>query len=252
MIIPVKSLYKAFGVDKEHRYLVEQMIVIKNSRLRQVLKILIPFVIIPAVAVSGVLLFDERKHLIVSFAIAVFSLLLFFTGFEKKVTGTRRMVLVAIMTAISVIGRFIPFFKPITAITVITAMYLGSEAGFLVGSLSALISNFYFGQGPWTAFQMLSWGLIGWIAGVPANRLKKSRLFLYLYGVLSGIAFSLIMDVWTVLWYNAGFDPELYLASITTAIPHTILYAVSNVIFLYFLAKPFGEKLDRIKIKYGV
>ncbi|MBO4415798.1 MAG: ECF transporter S component [Lachnospiraceae bacterium] len=228
------------------------MIVIKNSRLREVLKIVIPFVIIPAAAVSGVLIFDKSRHLIVSLAVGVFSLLLFYTGFEKKVTGTRRMVIVAIMTAISVLGRFIPFFKPITAITVITAMYLGSEAGFLVGSLSALISNFYFGQGPWTAFQMLSWGLIGWIAGVMASKLKKSRILLYLYGVLSGIVFSMIMDVWTVLWYNSGFDIDLYIASVTTAIPHTILYAVSNVLFLYFLAKPFGDKLERIKLKYGI
>ena len=228
------------------------MFVIKNQKIRSVLKVAIPFVLIPAAAVSGVLLFDEQKHLIVSLTVAVLSLLLFYTGFEKKSTGTRRMVLVAIMTAISVLGRFIPFFKPITAITVITAMYLGSEAGFLVGSLSALISNFYFGQGPWTAFQMLSWGLIGWIAGLFAMQLKKSRIMLYIYGLLSGIMFSLIMDIWTVLWYNAGFDKKLYIASITAAIPHTILYAVSNLIFLYVLAKPFGEKMERIKLKYGV
>ncbi|MCR5321766.1 MAG: ECF transporter S component [Lachnospiraceae bacterium] len=228
------------------------MIIIENERLKAIMKVAIPFILIPAAAVSGVLLFDEQKHLIVSLSVAVLSLLLFYTGFEKKSTGTRRMVLVAIMTAISVLGRFIPFFKPITAITVITAMHLGSEAGFLVGSLSALISNFYFGQGPWTAFQMLSWGLIGWIAGVIALKLKKSRLLLYIYGILSGIAFSLIMDVWTVLWYNSGFDMKLYIASITAAIPHTVLYAVSNLIFLYFLAKPFGEKLERIKLKYGV
>ena len=66
------------------------------------------------------------------------------------------------------------------------------------------------------------------------------------------IAFSFIMDVWTVLWYSAGFDLELYKASIIAAIPHTILYAVSNFIFLLVLAKPFGDKLERIKIKYGV
>ena len=228
------------------------MIVIENRKFRSFLKIVIPFILIPFAAVSGVLLFDEQKHLIVSLTVAVLSLLLFYTGFEKKSTGTRRMVLVAIMTAISVLGRFIPFFKPITAITVITAMYLGSEAGFLVGSLSALISNFYFGQGPWTAFQMLSWGLIGWIAGVIAVQLKKSKILLYTYGVISGIAFSLIMDIWTVLWYNAGFDTTLYIASVTAAIPHTVLYAVSNVIFLVVLARPFGEKLERIKLKYGV
>ena len=106
-------------------------------------------------------------------------MVLFITGFERKVTGTRRMVLVAVMTAISVLGRFIPFFKPITALTVITAMYLGGEAGFLVGSLSALLSNFYFGQGPWTAFQMLAWGLIGYVAGLIAESLKRNRVFTY-------------------------------------------------------------------------
>jgi energy-coupling factor transport system substrate-specific component len=228
------------------------MIVIKNQKLKKILKIVIPLILIPAVAVSGVLLFDEQKHIFVSLMVAFLSLILFITGFEKKVTGTRRMVLVAVMTALSVLGRFIPFFKPITAITVITAMYLGGEAGFLVGSLSALLSNFYFGQGPFTAFQMLAWGLIGLIAGLMAEKLKKSRAFLLAYGVLSGILFSLIMDVWTVLWYSAGFDIDLYIASVINAIPHTILYAVSNFIFLYLLAKPFGEKLTRIKIKYGV
>lgn len=228
------------------------MIVIKNNKLKKILKILIPLIIIPVVAVGGSLLFDEQKHIFVSLLVAFLSLVLFITGFEKKITGTRRMVLVAVMTAISVLGRFIPFFKPITAITVITAMYLGGEAGFLVGSLSALISNFYFGQGPWTAFQMLAWGLIGFIAGLMAEPLKKNRILLLAYGVLSGVAFSFIMDVWTVLWYSAGFDIELYLLSLKAAIPHTILYAVSNFIFLFVLAKPFGEKLERIKLKYGV
>lgn len=228
------------------------MIVIKNNKLKRILGLVIPFVLIPAVAICGSVLFSEQKHIFVSLVVAFFSLLLFITGFERKVTGTRRMVLVAVMTAISVLGRFIPFFKPITALTVITAMYLGGEAGFLVGAFSALLSNFYFGQGPWTAFQMLAWGLIGYVAGLIAESLKRNRALLLTYGVLSGIAFSLIMDVWTVLWYSAGFDMELYLASITAAIPHTILYAVSNFIFLFFLAKPFGDKLERIKVKYGV
>ena len=226
--------------------------IIKNRKLREILKVMIPFILIPCAAVTGVLLFDEQKHVYVSLTVAVFSLLLFFAGFEKKQTGTRRMVIVAIMTSLSVLGRFIPFFKPITALTVITAMYLGSESGFLTGSLSALLSNIYFGQGPWTAFQMLAWGLIGWVAGAASEKLKKSRILLLAYGVISGIVFSLIMDIWTVLWYNSGFDPAMYLASVITAIPHTILYAVSNYIFLFLLAKPFGEKLDRISIKYGL
>lgn len=228
------------------------MIVFKSERVRKLLKLAVPFVIIPALAVIGSTAMYEKRHLVISFSAAVFSLILFGAGFEKKNIGSRRMVIAAIMIALCVAGRFIPFFKPVTAITVITAMYLGSESGFLVGSLAALISNFYFGQGPWTPFQMLAWGLIGLIAGYLSEPLKKSRLFLLIFGVFSGVAYSLIMDVWTVLWYNGSFNPSLYLSALVTAIPYTILYALSNLAFLWFMAKPFGEKLQRIKIKYGV
>ena len=228
------------------------MLTIKNKKLRTVLKVLIPFVIIPILAFLGSTVFEEKKHIFVSLSVAVLSVILFITGFEKKQTGTRRQVLVSIMIALSIAGRFIPFFKPVTAITILTAIYLGGEAGFLVGSFSALVSNFYFGQGPWTAVQMLAWGLIGLFAGFLAKPLEKSKTALLVYGVLSGIAFSFIMDVWPVLWYNGSFNISLYLAALTTAIPHTVLYAVSNFIFLLLLSKPFGEKLNRIKIKYGV
>lgn len=216
------------------------------------LHFVIPFVLIPTAAILGTLVFDEKKHLFISLFIAILSVLLFITGFEKRVTGTRRMVIVAVMIALCIVGRFIPFFKPVTAITIITAIYLGGESGFLVGSLSALLSNFYFGQGPWTAFQMLAWGIIGLVAGFLSKPLQKSRAALLIYGVLSGIAFSFVMDIWTVLWYNDTFDPTLYLTAIVTALPHTVLYSISNFIFLWFMAKPFGDKLNRIKIKYGV
>ncbi len=228
------------------------MTVIKSHGVRKALKILVPLIMIPSAAVMGTLVFDEKKHLFVSLFIAILTIILFVIGFEKKEIGTRRTVIVSIMTALSVAGRFIPFFKPVTALTVITAIYLGGEAGFAVGAFSALISNFYFRQGPWTPFQMLSWGLIGLAAGALAKPLKKSKLFLLIFGVLSGIAFSLIMDVWTVLWYNDGFDTALYLSAIITALPHTALYTVSNFLFLLCLSKPFGDKLQRIKIKYGV
>lgn len=228
------------------------MLTIQNKRVRTVLHFVIPFVLIPTAAILGTLVFDEKKHLFISLFIAILSVLLFITGFEKRVTGTRRMVIVAVMIALCIVGRFIPFFKPVTAITIITAIYLGGESGFLVGSLSALLSNFYFGQGPWTAFQMLAWGIIGLVAGFLSKPLQKSRAALLIYGVLSGIAFSFVMDIWTVLWYNDTFDPTLYLTAIVTALPHTVLYSISNFIFLWFMAKPFGDKLNRIKIKYGV
>ena len=228
------------------------MILIKSRKLRQAIKIAVPFVIIPTITVVGALAFDAKKHIIIALSAAFMALLLFAAGFEKKSTGTRRMVIVAVMTALCFAGRFIPFLKPIAALTIITALYLGGEAGFLVGAMSAVLSNFYFGQGPWTAFQMLAWGLIGLFAGIFSEKLLKSRILLLIYGALTGIAYSFIMDIWTVLWYNQGFDIRLYLAALVSAIPYTASYAVSNVLFLYLLAKPFGEKLSRIKTKYGV
>ena len=231
-----------------------KLLLIRSAGLRRILKILLPFVAIPAV-VFAFALGASGNYALASFLVTMLALVLFSCGFERRKTGTRRMILVAVMTALSVAGRFvfmmIPGFKPITAMVVITAIYLGGEAGFLTGALSALISNFYFGQGPWTPFQMLSWGLLGLLAGFLARPLKRSRILLSLYGIVAGVAYSFIMDVWTVLWYNGSFSASLYAAALGTAIPYTIAYAVSNVIFLNLLARPFGEKLERVRIKYG-
>ena len=228
------------------------MLLIENKQLRQIVKTAVPFVLIPVTVLLGALVLDKKMHLYVSLVTAVLSLLLFASGYEKKPVGSRRMVITAVMTALCVAGRFIPFFKPVTAITVITAIYIGGESGFLVGAMAALLSNFYFGQGPWTPFQMFAWGIIGLIAGFMAEPLKKKKVLLVIYGVIAGVFYSMIMDVWTVMWYDGGFNGGLYLTALVTALPHTLMYAFSNFTFLWFMAKPFGDKLERIKIKYGV
>ena len=228
------------------------MMVIKNSRLRILLRYGLPFVGIPLLVILGALVFRGRQYLLISLGVAAMALLCFVAGFERKKIGARRLVLVAVMTGLSVAGRFIPLFKPVTALCILTGIYLGAESGFLVGALSALLSNFSFGQGPWTAFQMLAWGMIGLVAGYLAGPLKKHRWLLLVFGLLSGVLYSLLMDVWTVLWMDDGFHGGLYLGAMAAALPHTVLYALSNVAFLWLLAKPIGEKLERIRIKYGV
>ncbi|MBR1749349.1 MAG: ECF transporter S component [Ruminococcus sp.] len=228
------------------------MIVIKNARARNAIRAAVPFVLIPCLAYAGTMMFDKSRHLLISLLAAAAAILLFAAGFDRKKTGARRMVICAVMTALAFAGRFIPFLNPITAMAVITGIYMGSEAGFLVGSMAALLSNFYFGQGPWTVFQMLAWGLIGFISGVMSKPLKANKAVLLIYGALSGVFYSLIMDVWTVLWYSRGFDIKMYGAAIISALPYTASYAVSNVLFLAVLFKPFGEKLERVRVKYGI
>ncbi|MBQ9899311.1 MAG: ECF transporter S component [Ruminococcus sp.] len=228
------------------------MIVIRSKAARDVLRCVIPFLLIPAVVLLGAAVFSEKRHAFVSLAVAGLSVVLFLTGFERQKTGSRRLVIVSVMTALAVVGRFIPVLKPVAAVTIMTAIYLGGESGFLVGAMTALISNFYFGQGPWTPFQMLAWGLIGLFAGLLADPLRRNRVLLLVYGVVSGIFYSMTMDIWTVMWYGGGFDPQLYKSAIIAAIPHTTAYVVSNVVFLALMADPFGEKLDRLRVKYGV
>lgn len=228
------------------------MIVIRSRRLRRALGLLIPFLLIPLLVAFGAIFAGEKRHLVISLGVALLASALFLTGFEKRIIGSRRLVIAAVMTALCIVGRFIPFFKPITALTIITALYLGGEAGFLVGALAAVLSNFYFGQGPWTPFQMLAWGMLGLMAGYLRQMLKKSRGLLLLFGVLAGVFYSLFMDVWTVLWYDGSFRWELYLSAVAAALPHTLLYSASNFFFLLLFARPFGQKMERIQIKYGI
>ena len=112
----------------------------------------------------------ERYYIFISLILIAGSLALVFARLDKRRTGVRRITLIAVMTALSIVGRFIfaslPAFKPVSAIVILTGIYLGGEAGFLVGSLCAFLSNFYFGQGPWTPFQMAALGIIGLLAGL--------------------------------------------------------------------------------------
>lgn len=223
---------------------------------KKVITYICVFLIAPIIVFAGVFLFDDRKYAFVSLALSVLACVPFFVSFERGKNDSRRIVIIAVMTAISVAGRFvfapIPFFKPVTAIVIITAIYLGSEAGFITGAFSAVVSNFYFGQGPWTPFQMLAWGLIGFLAGLLAKRLMESKLLLVVYGAVSGVAFSFIMDIWTTLWADGTFNISRFIASITTAAPFTLVYMISNVVFLILLTKPIGSKLQRLKTKYGI
>lgn len=224
--------------------------------MKRVLRIGIWAVAIPAVVLAGVLIFPDQAYAVVSLAVAVLSLIPFFLTFERGAFDGRGMAVLAAMIALTVVARVVfmplPGFKPVTAMVVIVGIYLGREAGFLTGALSAVISNFFFGQGPWTPFQMLVWGLIGLVAGVLAGLLRKSRVALCVYGVAAGAVFSLVMDAWSMLWWDGGWNAARYLASLIAAAPFTALYAASNVVFLLILIRPVGKRLERIKHKYGL
>ncbi len=212
---------------------------------------------VPLAAILGIVLWNGERWDIAAVIAAFLCCVPFFFSFERRAPMAREVVLVAVMTAFSAAGRFIfaaiPFFKPVTAIVVITAMHFGPQAGFMTGAMSALISNIYFGQGAWTPFQMFCWGMIGFIAGLlNKSGLLEKPVLLCIYGVFAGAMYSVIMDIWTVLSVDNMLDFERLFATFAASLPITAAYCVSNAVFLLVLRKPLGGKLRRLKTKFGV
>ena len=224
---------------------------------RRIISYLVLFAVIPLVMYGGIVFLGDRKYYFISLFIMVLACVPFFLSFERRNPQPREILIIAVMSAISVAGRCLfvvtPGFKPVAAITAITGFALGAEAGFLTGATSALVSNMFFGQGPWTPFQMFAWGMIGFVAGLLGKTGKMQfKLPLILFGIFAGIFFSFGMDIWGAMSMYGVFSLEAYKLALISAVPFTIVYAVSNVIFLLLLTKPIMEKLNRIKVKYGI
>ncbi|MER2190771.1 MAG: ECF transporter S component [Solibacillus sp.] len=228
-----------------------------QSKRRLIISVLVFFIFMPLTLYMGITYLGDRKYYLISVALILLACVPFILSFERRKPQPREILIIAVMSAISVAGRCLfiatPGFKPVSAITAITGFALGAEAGFLTGATSALVSNMFFGQGPWTPFQMFTWGMIGFIAGLlgKTGHMHK-KIPLILFGIFAGIFFSFGMDIWGALSTAGLFNWEAYILALSTAVPFTIIYAVSNIIFLLLLAKPIREKLERVKTKYGV
>ena len=164
------------------------------------------------------------------------------------------------MSAIAVASRavfvMIPFVKPILGIIMITGIAFGVEAGFLTGAVSALVSNFIFGQGPWTPWQMFAYGLAGAIAGFLAKRkiMGPDRLLLtsFLGYVIVQFIVGPILDCSSLLLMGRTMSKEFVFAIFAAgATPNGIL-GIATGVTLLLLCKPMVGKLNRLKIKYGI
>lgn len=181
------------------------------------------------------------------------SFILLAIDFDRRNVRAAEVVLIALMCALGVCGRMIfapiQFFKPVSATVIICGMYFGSVSGLWCGIMTAVISNAYFMQGPWTLFQMLAWGLIGLLAGLLEKTLKKHGTYLILFSVLAAILYSAVMDLWTVLSLGS-FTLSAYLTTLAASMPVCLIYMVSNCIFIILLHPVFKRTINRIKKKY--
>lgn len=219
----------------------------------------IGILLIPAIIAFGVLVLEDRSYYFVSLLILAVTMLPFLLVFEHRKPMARELVLLATLSALAAAGRaaffMLPQFKPVVAIVILTAVTLGPEAGFLVGAVSGFVSNFFFGQGPWTPWQMFSFGIVGFLAGILAVRgiLPKKRWALCLYGgIATVVIYGGIMNFSSAILFGGKLTVKSLLAIYASGVPFDLIHGASTVIFLFFLANPMMEKIGRVQKKYGL
>lgn len=203
--------------------------------------------------------YHGRKYLLFSLLIVLYAMIPFFMAFEGRKPQPREIMVISVLAVIGVAGRaaffMAPNFKPIAAVVILTGVSFGGEAGFLVACMIMLVSNMFMGQGPWTPWQMFAYGLIGFLAGILFRRgiLKPKRSSLCIYGFLSVLfIFGGIMNPASILMSYGYITKSSLIAFYISGAPVDLVHATSTVIFLWFMSRPMLEKLERIKIKYGL
>ena len=231
----------------------------KPINFRRKVSAILILLIIPLTILFGVFFLNDRKYYFISLLIIFYTMIPFAMIFEKREPQARELVIIAVLTAIAVAGRgaffMLPQFKPVVAIVIITGVSLGAESGFLVGAMSGFVSNFFFGQGPWTPWQMFSFGIIGFLGGILFEKgiINKSKLSLCIYGGLSTFfIYGPIVDLASLLIFTSHFSWKALIATYASGLWFNVIHAAATVFFLYILSQPMLEKLDRIKIKYGL
>ncbi len=197
--------------------------------------------------------------------ILVYALALFFLRFERRVHLERELVMISIMCAIAVASRiafiWIPHFKPMAAIIMIAGISFGARSGFLIGALSVLLSNFMFGQGPWTPWQMVAFGICGLIVGALADAGKLARCNLTKKQLVAtafmGAAIVLfisgpLLDVYALVSMIDLYSPESIITILLAGLPINAIQAAAVFLAILLLGNPLLNAICRAKVKYGL
>ena len=233
-----------------------------TAKKRTVVSALVILLLIPLAIWGGMRFFDDRKYYAVSLAIIFMTMVPFFMLFESRRARAREVVIVAAMCVICVAGRVafaaFPQVKPVSALVIISGICLGSEAGFMIGALSGFCSNFYFGQGPWTPWQMFAFGIIGFLSGILRMLFIRKdntprRISISLFAFISVmVIYGGIMNTSTVLMYEPEPTLMMIAAACGTGFIFDLTHALSTVVFIFIFAKPLFEKIIRVKKKFGL
>lgn len=227
------------------------------------LSILTIVLLIPATLYMGTKL-TGRWFYLTSTMIIIETMLPFFFTFESRKPQPRELVTLAVMAALAAVSRmafaFIPHFKPITGIIMITGIAFGAQAGFLTGAMAAFASNFFFGQGPWTPWQMMAYGMGGFLAGLlfhKKGKLQKNRMLylgvLTLFGFLGILLFvGPLLDCCTIFTTGSVITWPYVLSILASGLPVNVIHGTACALTMLIFSMPLLDKLERLQVKYGM
>lgn len=213
------------------------------------------------IALAGLILWQifskDGNYYIISVAVIFISMIPFFFDFERKRHYAGEIALTAALIALAVISRgvfyLLPQIKPIGAVIVVCGACLGAKRGYLIGALSAFISNFLFGQGSWTPFQMAALGTVGFIAGLIFSKRNAGKVPLAAAGfLLIFFVYGLIVDFSTVIVLGSEISFNSVLAVYLSGAVFNLIFAFSTGLFLLLFGEIFIKKINRIVNKYGL
>lgn len=230
----------------------------KRKPKRAWISIVVIFLLIPALVFFGGKL-GGRTYYLIGVAVIFLTTVPFFLVFEQHRPQAREVAVIAVLCALAVAARAafaaVPFFKPMMAVIMIAGMAYGPEAGFLVGAMSAFVSNFLFGQGPWTPWQMFAYGLSGFLAGgaVRLKLLPKKKLPMAVFGFFTVVLIvGPILDTCSVFTMPTQVNLTTAGAIYLAGFPYNVSHGLSTLVTMLLVGESMLKKLNRIQTKYGV
>ena len=182
----------------------------------------------------------------------------FFMAFEGRKPQARELVVIAVMCAIAIAGRVaipIPHFKAIFAIVMLAGIAFGPEAGFMVGAISAFASNFFYGQGAYTPWQMMAYGAGGMLAGFcfAKGRLPQKPWVMAVFGFFATILWvGPLLDCSHIFLMLTSINWVSVMATFLSGFYVNVSQAICTVLVMLLFGRPLLDKLDRVKLKYGM
>ncbi len=231
----------------------------KKSQRLTILSVILLLVLAPIIIFFSLNFFKDGNYYIAAVAIIFLSIIPFYVFFEQRKIKTSEIVTLAVMIALCVASRavmaYIPQVKPTAALVIVTAIAFGPNVGFFTGSLSMFVSNFIFGQGMFTPFQMLGMGLVGFICGLIFHKKSYSNNKLAV-SVIGGLAcfivYGIIVDSCSFLMMSTDFTFKSALRIYLSGMSFNLIHGITTGILLFFINKPITDKFNRLRIKYGI